>query len=190
MANAAKDPTIERFVIESERLAGIKMPTKEQHLKRPGTMRHLDCARIIAGGHNLVNAELINCTLTGRTGDWYRTGVEGALQGLIPEGELVPKIMNEFNAEVQRGIEQLRTAASEKDSAEFAWNMHHRLICNHAFKEANGRTARMELNQIRLRLGLPWLVIAYDESKEYFGMLSFYREHTFIPLLHEMEQAA
>lgn len=191
MANAGNDPDMVRFVLESERISGIKMPSEEAHLKRPGTIRHMECAKIIASGYNIVNAELINCTLTGRTGDWFRSGVEGALQGVIPEGEHVPKIMSAFSEEVQQGVTELKErCASQEARADFAWNMHDKLICNHAFKEANGRTARMHLNQIRLRLGLPWLVITYEGSKDYFRKLSFYRVHTFLPLLHEAEEAA
>ena len=66
--------------------------------------------------------------------------------------------------------------------------MHDMLICLHAFKDGNGRTARLLMNHIRIQLDLPWLIVHYEKSREYFAKLDAYRRKRFRKDLDELRK--
>lgn len=51
---------------------------------------------------------------------------------------------------------------------EWCWEMHHRFEHIHPFIDGNGRTGRILLNQLRLRAGLPWYTVKYEDRFEYY----------------------
>ena len=61
-----------------------------------------------------------------------------------------------------------------RNKAEFAWRVHHEFILTHPFISGNGRCARLLLNMIRLRAGLPIEVIRYEDRVKYFQIIGTY----------------
>jgi hypothetical protein len=49
----------------------------------------------------------------------------------------------------------------------------------HPFRDGNGRTSRLFLNMLRLRWGLPWLVIKDSEKWQYYAEIAFHCETWF-----------
>ena len=53
-----------------------------------------------------------------------------------------------------------------------AQTIHDELLCIHPFEDGNGRTARLFLNQLRLRYGLDWQVIEEREKYGYYAWIA------------------
>ena len=73
------------------------------------------------------------------------------------------------------------TPVAGEDPADFAWRVHHELECVHPFVDGNGRTGRLLLNAVRLRLGLPWLTVTSDAETRtaYIDAIRAYRATSF-----------
>ncbi|MDB5238140.1 MAG: hypothetical protein JWM46_410 [Candidatus Kaiserbacteria bacterium] len=167
------------FVRESELISGVGVPDDAEQW-RGGTKRHLELARIIAKpGGNLINVCLLNTTLTDRKKEWFRTGTEGAMKGELPDGNIIPDLIERLNRSIDRKVKQLMQDGNEQEKDDFAWEMHDLLISIHAFKSCNGRTARMLMNHIRVQLGLPLFVIKYEKSDDYYAKLHEYKRDKF-----------
>lgn len=187
MAVELLNKEIQEFVIQSELLSGIKRSPDS-----PSTKNHLEIANILLRNpHRYVQVELINGALTRRTEAWLRSGTEGALEGVVPAGERIEELVAEFNADIDRAVASFDAQGASYEARErYAWERHDHLICMHAFKEGNGRTARLLLNHLRVLLGLSIYVIEYGDNK-YFANLGRYRRKKFIPtVVRAVKEAA
>lgn len=59
----------------------------------------------------------------------------------------------------------------------WCWEMHHRFEWIHPFIDGNGRTGRLLLNILRLKYGLPWLTVRYEDRFAYYRSIEEW-EHT------------
>ena len=98
----------------------------------------------------------------------------------IPDGSEIPALIARLNQRIRTEVARLLESGSDEERDQFAWQMHDLLISIHAFKQGNGRTPRLLLNHIRVQLGMPWLVINYEESHEYFEKLHQYKRTKFL----------
>lgn len=58
--------------------------------------------------------------------------------------------------------------AKDAKSEQQIWELHHRFEWIHPFWDGNGRTGRLLLNMLRLRNGLPWYTVKYEDRFEYY----------------------
>ncbi len=63
------------------------------------------------------------------------------------------------------------TAGSEADIVTLAARFHHRLVWIHPFYDGNGRTARLLMNLLLMRNGLPPAIILVNDRKKYYRAL-------------------
>jgi hypothetical protein len=178
-----KQPIVS-FVKNSEQISGVGFEGTLADWKREHIKRHLEHAENMCSYHRLVSPGLINSGLTNRPNGWYRTGVEGAFKGLVPEGKDVEKFAKDIEKDIENGLET-HADACETVKAAFAREAHDRIICSHLFKGWNGRTARILENHLRLLLGLPILITPYEESHKYFSRIDEYRKTIFLPKLRK-----
>ena len=169
----------EELVKQSEAITGINPydPT------RPSTIRHLEISQIIAGAHNFVHPYFINGMITGKSDQaqsLLRSGREGALRNRIPDRAVMKDLFDELVDEIKIACEKMADWTNDEKDA-FAWDVHHRFVCLHPFKDGNERTARLFLNHIRLLMGRPLLIILDSEAESYFSAIADYRERKFIP---------
>jgi hypothetical protein len=176
MAGNALSPVWMNFVEESEALAGISTSNKE----RPGYLRHLEAAQIVAGAKRLIEPCFINGILSNRSGEWYRGGTESGHRGRVPDGSLVKSFVSIWFEEAEVGLKNIRGLPEVERSA-FAWTMHAKLACISPFKQANGRTARLMLNYFRMLLKLPVEIISNKEAENYYAMIEQHRTEQFLP---------
>ncbi len=60
--------------------------------------------------------------------------------------------------------------------AELAWHYHHWFEAIHPFRDGNGRTGRLILNNIRLLCGLPWFIVLFEERQKYYDSIRSWEE--------------
>ncbi len=96
------------------------------------------------------------------SGGEYRE-VDLKLKGFLIESPAadVPTRMRRFVRLVNIGFDKA------KDKAGFAWRVHHEFITIHPYIRANGRMARLLLNLIRFRAGMPIETVRYDDLVTY-----------------------
>ncbi len=181
---------IHDFVYNSEMMSGRGFDAAGKTWEREGVKRHIALAAdLCKPSANFVCIELINSTLAEMPNDWFRSGIEGMFRGQIPDGKDVPRLVMELDSEILNTMPILQgNSPQEKDA--FAWHAHDRLMCYHAFKARNGRTARMLYNHVRALLGLEPFVILYNKSEEYFQKLEEYKQNRFLAELRTMRSAA
>ena len=84
-----------------------------------------------------------------------------------PRPEDIEKLMERWRESLQKDIQGgylLTSGQKEK----LAWHYHHWFEAIHPFVDGNGRTGRLILNNIRLLLGLPWLIVLFSERARYY----------------------
>lgn len=173
---------VERFVRESDAIAGIKYDPAA-----PVTARHLDIAQIAVGFgmkgrcFKPISPNLINMALTGNTGPFYRSGVEFGRRGRVPDPDMLPYFVAEIEDDVARQFEE-----SEKDAfhdlqglAQFCWDMHDALACTFPYSAGNGRTARLYYIHLRNLFRLPFKVVLKEKEEGYWQHLEEYRLQKF-----------
>ena len=84
-----------------------------------------------------------------------------------PMPKKVPLLMARWEQFLAEDLKTARTF-NEQQKADLAWLYHHWFECIHPFRDGNGRTGRLILNNLRLILGLPWLIVRFDERQEYY----------------------
>jgi len=186
-ARAVRAEAVRKFVFNSELIAGRGFEKPEETWQRPSLVRHLDLAMTLTKpGGNFVPIELVNANLNNRSNDWFRTGIESLLRGLVPEGKYIPRLIRRLDDDIVRKVTEL-TDSSDEEKARYAWEAHDHLICLHGFKEKNGRTARLLLNHVRALLGLPIFVIKNSKAGNYDSHVREYRTSVFLPQLEQIQ---
>lgn len=87
-----------------------------------------------------------------------------------PRPEDTEKLMEQWKESLQQdlgGGYYLMPSQKER----LAWHYHHWFEAIHPFVDGNGRTGRLILNNIRLLLGLPWLIVRYSEREKYYNSI-------------------
>ncbi len=186
---AARNLVLEDFVLHSECISGRGYDSGVADAKQvfltssKSVERHLKLAQdIMHPGYNYVGIALINAALTQRTRGWYRTGIEGMLIGLIPDGRHVEGLVDALDKEIKAAVSVMQ-GNSEHEKDVFAWHCHDELMCLRAFKSLNERTARAVYGHVRAILGLEPFVIDYAKSADYFRKVHEYRDNVFLPRL-------
>lgn len=94
--------------------------------------------------------------------DFVRVGLE-----LKPPPDQVNRLMNQWMKSLQR--ENFRDSSlTPKNKEKIAWHYHNWFETIHPFIDGNGRTGRLILNNIRLLLGLPWLIVLFSKRWQYY----------------------
>ena len=175
------------FVCQSEFISGISPFGEWSPTWSHKTKRYVEIATIISKGGRYADPRFLNGMIVGKPEKYLsllRTGTDGNLRGIIPDGKDVLRLLDALVVRVEAFIDEGGTQTS-KVSEDFAWNMHDELMCIHPFRSGNGRTARLMLNQIRMLCGLHVHVIKYAESTHYFQRLTEYRDRIFLPSLRK-----
>jgi hypothetical protein len=176
-----------RLAEESLGLSGISEGRIDSSLRA----RHFEAALILSRATQFVDPRLVNGVLTGRKGKWYRDGIASNLRGKAPAGELVSAFMEMWVRDVETGLVAAKVKGREwtkKKRAEFALIEHYRICLMRPFKEANGRTAHLMLNHIRVLLGLPVYIVRFKDEREYYKRQNKYRRDVFIPWMRKQSK--
>lgn len=100
---------------------------------------------------------------------------EGEAEKPYMISSLCSKLSSRMNTLVDTAIND---DLGEEEISEMIWVIHHIFQCIHPFIDGNGRTGRLVLNALRLKVGLQPIVIKYDEREEYYSKIVKYRhEH-------------
>ena len=99
--------------------------------------------------------------------------------GAAPEE--VPGLVKALAAEVQ---EALLSESAEKNALTIAAYLHAQLVDIHPFADGNGRTARLLMNYVLLKLNGAPCTISADDRLAYFGALdAFHQEGELVPFI-------
>lgn len=92
-------------------------------------------------------------------------------------GFLPPSPGRHLLAHVERWKEMVVAGpGADEDVEQWTWQTHFEFECVHPFTDGNGRTGRLILNSLRLRYGLPWLVVHHGEEQQaYYAKIRAYQ---------------
>jgi hypothetical protein len=162
-------PTIEtvgQFVRNSALIADSRLATSEDW-NDPEIKNHLEIAKILfLEGHSYVAVELVNSTLVGQPNRYFRRGGNEGLDDDAPKGKIVPRLARLLDRRIMRRIKELEHA-TDQEKSDFGWWVHHHVRMYRLFGNGNSRTARLQMNHVRLLLGLDVLIIKVEEAREY-----------------------
>lgn len=132
-----------------------------------------------------VNPLIINCAIcrVQRSAKW-RVSSDRGTDTSIPPGVHGRIMLLEWRRMVSRGTRYMRNR-SDQEKRVFAWAMHETLIFLRPFRDGNGRTARLVIQDIRQELGL--LPIMFEESQRlvHRERTKFFNRECLIPYLRE-----
>lgn len=80
----------------------------------------------------------------------------------MPSPELVKELMERWQELIQ-GEMPYKDSMTPEYKEKLAWHYHYWFEAIHPFIDGNGRTGRLTLNNIRLSLGLSWLVVHFSK---------------------------
>lgn len=177
--------------LESARISGYEPPiivpyeVEKRTVKDEAFERHVVIMEAVLNPHNrrLIHPVILNMNLCDDKAEIrWRTGIPGAMKGLVPEGRHSKWLLHYWWLKMQHRVTVLQNADSdEKD--DFAWRMHDFFLCLQPFARGNGRVARMIRHNTHQVLGVPPKVIPNAKAAEYYGHVREYREQNFIPLM-------
>jgi hypothetical protein len=170
MMNRPTAEDIQLFVTHSLAIAGLGRDDDESG-------RYFSAAQIVAGGFRLTQVDILNAFICGVTSLRWRKGTSTANRPMPPAAEAEPL----FRAWEQWVDSTIVSVASDRieEQERFAWTVHDTLLCIRPFKDCNGRTARLALNDVRRQLNLPWLTILDSDARKYLEHLDRFRDREF-----------
>jgi Fic family protein len=83
---------------------------------------------------------------------------------------------------IPKYMKRLDAMLADAKTAEDAWAIHDYFECCHPFGDGNGRSGRLLMNYVRLRLGLPLLIVTYGrdgDQYKYYRKIQEYRDNKF-----------
>jgi fido (protein-threonine AMPylation protein) len=89
---------------------------------------------------------------------------------LKPRPEDAEKLMGQWKNSLQKDIRSGSLLTPEQKE-KLAWHYHHWFEAIHPFRDGNGRTGRLILNNIRLLLGLSWLIVSFVARAQYYDSI-------------------
>jgi len=99
-----------------------------------------------------------------------------------PEAIDVPKMMADL-------IDWVRDNKNKLHLVELAAILHYKLVAIHPFFDGNGRTARLIMNVVLMKLGYPLAIILKNDRKRYYNVLSKADKGDLIPFVRFIAQA-
>ena len=165
------DGLLERHVSESNAIENIFVEKNHRLFAD-----HLAAAEFIfesSGRLNILTPESIHKILMRRelpkAGEFRAVGVRVGPY-LKPRPEYIEKLMGQWKESLKKDIEDgCRLTPDQKN--ELAWHYHHWFEAIHPFVDGNGRTGRLILNNIRLLLGISWIVVCFSEREQYYNSI-------------------
>ncbi len=98
-------------------------------------------------------------------------------QGFVRVGSELKPPPGQVNGLMSQWIKSLRqenfrdSSLTLKIKEKIAWHYHNWFEGIHPFIDGNGRTGRLILNNIRLLLGLPWLIVLFSKRWQYYDKI-------------------
>lgn len=168
-------------------LDGKKIKSKERDMKEVENMK--ECIDFIFDYNGEFTQELIlklhyaeQLGLMPDAGKYRNVNVRVG-NYVCPEWQKVPELMKEF-------LEWYTFAKKQISAFELASLVHLKFVRIHPFRDGNGRMARLLMNFILLRAGIPLLNIFNDEKMLYYLVLQKFdfdkKERSFIKYLFEV----
>ncbi len=172
------------YVRQSELLADSRLDT-DADWAEPEIEAHLKIAQyLFFEGSNFCSTVLVNSALTCRPNKFFRRGGnEGVDES--PKGKYMPRLISAFDKRIIKRLPSLYHV-SDQEKTDFGWNVHDQICYYRAFVSGNTRTARLQMNQVRLILGLDLLVVPATDSKEYKARYRAFRDRQYAAKTHRM----
>ncbi len=85
----------------------------------------------------------------------------------------VPGLMDRFCSELDNAI---RKVTKKEEALILSFDAHYNLVTIHPFGDGNGRTARLVMNYVQHRQGLPLAIVFNEDRLDYFNALTDTRE--------------
>lgn len=114
---------------------------------------------------------------------WRATSDRGT-DSAMPSGIHGKVLLIHWYRIARHGIRRLRTA-SDTDKAVFVWAMHDAFILLRPFRDGNGRTARLLVQQMRRELKLYPARFKAEDRQIFRERTKFFNVHLFVPYLRE-----
>ena len=117
-------------------------------------------------------------------GGRFRTGQVRILgANFIPPNHLkIADLIRELISETNENPQNL-------DAVELASRFHHRFVWIHPFFDGNGRTARLLMNLLLMRLGFPPAILLFNNRKQYYRALDLANNENYEALFLLVAQA-
>lgn len=77
--------------------------------------------------------------------------------------------------QIRPAMDNLIKMAKRVKTEEEVWNVHNEFEVIHPFADGNGRTGRLILNWLNLKIGLPLEIVLSDNRQEYYNKINSYR---------------
>lgn len=174
MINIPSKKILEEYVRESNRIENITVGKNH-----PLFVDHLAAANYIIEASvsgKMTTPEEIHKILMGRAKQEFL--VPGELRKVFvrvgpylkPAPETIPALLEKWNRNVKRFLKTASALAIEERGA-IALHYHYWFEAIHPFVDGNGRTGRLILNNTRLLIGLPWLIVYSSKKWEYYDTI-------------------
>jgi len=108
---------------------------------------------------------------------------------MCPNHEVVPDLMEHMWFPELNNLKTTNNLIPEDDINfdgdrifvdNLSWRVHNLFEVIHPFIDGNGRTGRLLLNMIRIRLGVEPIIIEYDKRFEYYDKIKYFRKMDYI----------
>jgi|GEM_PF-4182941 len=128
----------------------------------------------------------INMPLCGdvETAHW-RSGVRAGMWDRLPNPDSVRVLINDNWLPFIEATIAAFSSADEDTKTTIAWALHDFYICVEPFDKANGRSARLLLQIVRIRLGLGAIVVRHNNMLFHESRFKLFRDRVFVPMMKE-----
>lgn len=176
------------FVHQSEMLAQM-YPAQEDPEWVIQVKHHEEIAHILAFSHRLIHPILVNGALLYERERLYRSGSPRILRHSALKALSMEQVVDRVFEWINRTF-TLQLIGTKEEKELISWKIHDGLMWLDAFREGNGRTARLYLNHVRTQLGLPVYIIRETSREKYFARIDSYDPSEFIAGILSTEESA
>jgi hypothetical protein len=168
--------TLTEFVFHSNWIEGY--PPYEYNELSPLFRNHLAAAKRVVASQEW-DPQVLHTILFGGTGLGFLNpadvGIFRRVQVYI--GDFYPPSPGDhLLRHVTRWKARVEAGPGDGDTEQWCWSVHDEYECCHPFVDGNGRTGRLILNALRLKYGLPWLIVHQgDEQQKYYRHIGDYQ---------------